>query len=239
MLTITKYFYKIKKERKIIMKEQSESNNNMLYKSLKGNNATLIGSIDNVVYSHSIKYETFYKAILVVPRQSNATDRLPLIIPSRVLGPNTIKKNATYYIYGELRSYNQYEDNKSKLVLAIFAQQIVEVKNDNVGINEINLEGFICKPTIFRVTPLGREISDILIAVNRQYNKSSYIPCISWWNKARYASHLRIGDHIRLTGRFQSRLYDKLSDGNIEQKCAYELSISKLLLLNHKTKNIS
>ncbi|MPW24697.1 single-stranded DNA-binding protein [Alkalibaculum sp. M08DMB] len=201
---------------------------------LETNKVTLIGDlVSDFEYSHTIFGEVFYKVKIEVPRLSDNIDQLPVIISERLLVDQSFGLGDQVTIKGQLRSYNRKVDERSKLILVIFAKDIVltdEDSPDRSNPNSIFLNGFICKPTIYRETPFGREICDILLAVNRMYNKSDYIPCITWGRNARYAKNLEIGDRINIWGRIQSRNYEKkLVGGDIQEKVAYEVSISKLI----------
>lgn len=218
-------------------KLNDEKKKNMVF---EGNAVSLVGTlISNPEYSHTAHGETFYTVLIDVQRTSNNTDTLPIIISKRILDVNNFKKSDTCYLTGQLRSYNRRIANKSKLILVIFAHYIIHylAKNDD---NQIVLDGYICKKPTFRRTPLGREICDILLATNRLHNKSDYLPTISWGRNAIYASQLKTGDHIIATGRVQSRLYQKkLPDFNIEERVAYEVSISSLFKVEDDMKFVS
>jgi primosomal replication protein N len=211
-------------------------------KNLVNNSVRLIGIIDSEFkFSHEVYSEGFYSFYLKIPRISESTDVLPIIISERLIDVNQSLVGSYVEMTGQIRSYNNTNaDVKSnRLLLTVFTRDIVIIEsNDNDMPNEICLNGFICKPPIFRTTPFGREIADLLIAVNRSYNKSDYIPCIAWGRNARFTGRLKVGDNIRLWGRMQSRNYQKkYEDGNIEEKVAYEVSISKIE--SSKLNNIS
>ncbi len=194
----------------------------------KNNKVELKGKISGEpVYSHSVMGEGFYEFDFIVQRLSSQVDVLPITISERLL-PEIKNKNEELGIVGQLRSYNKLENEKSRLILTIFAREIVpaeQIKNSN----QISLSGFICKEPIYRTTPFGREITDVLIAVNRAYNKSDYIPCIAWGRNARFTGDLEIGNKINLQGRIQSRVYQKkLEDESVVTKTAYEVSISSI-----------
>lgn len=194
----------------------------------KNNQVELKGKISGEpVYSHSVMGEGFYEFDFVVQRLSSQVDVLPITISERLL-PEIKNKNDEIGIIGQLRSYNKLENEKSRLILTIFAREIVpaeQIKNSN----QISLSGFICKEPIYRTTPFGREITDVLIAVNRAYNKSDYIPCIAWGRNARFTGDLEIGNKIFLQGRIQSRVYQKkLEDESVVTRTAYEVSISSI-----------
>lgn len=201
---------------------------------IESNKVTLIGDVvSGFAYSHTIFGEVFYKVIIEVPRLSDNVDQLPVIISERLLNDQSFQPGNKVVVKGQLRSYNRRVDDRSRLILVIFAKDmelLTEENTDKNNPNYIFLDGFICKPTIYRETPFGREICDVLLAVNRMYNKSDYIPCITWGRNARYAKNLEIGDRIHIWGRIQSRNYEKkLSGGDVEEKVAYEVSISKLI----------
>ncbi len=185
--------------------------------------------IEECVFSHKVYGEGFYIFKVSVERLSDNADILPVMISERLMDKEVLKIGTKVEISGQLRSYNNYTDKKSKLILTIFARKI-EVVNEfsEKNPNQIFLNGFICKEPIYRETPFGREISDILIAVNRAYNKSDYIPCIVWGRNAKFTSKLSVGDNIKLWGRVQSRIYQKKTDDVIEERVAYEVSVSKI-----------
>lgn len=188
--------------------------------------------ISNPEFSHEVYGEGFYITYVRVPRLSEAHDELPVIFSERLISPDKVKVDSYISVEGQFRSYNNY-NNKSgrKLMLLVFARELhvheEEVTNKNP--NQIYLNGYVCRKPQYRTTPFGREISDILLAVNRAYNKSDYIPCIAWGRNARYASTFEVGDNIKIWGRVQSRVYQKkLSEDHIEERVAYEVSVSKL-----------
>ena len=196
------------------------------------NVVTITGKIvGDKKFSHEIYGEGFYIYHIEIPRLSEVVDRLPLTVSDRLLIDEGLKDGDIVKIEGQLRSYNKFIDNSNRLVLTIFAKHITffEDEKESKNPNKIFLEGYICKAPIYRETPFGREITDLLIAVNRLYNKSDYIPTIAWGRNARFSSNLNVGDKIRIWGRVQSRQYQKkYPDGNIENKVAYEVSISKM-----------
>ncbi|MDR0272248.1 MAG: single-stranded DNA-binding protein [Clostridiales bacterium] len=183
-------------------------------------------------FSHEIYGEGFWRFDVEVGRLSGQSDVLPVTVSERIVDRDKMRPGQAIRISGQIRSYNNYveADRKNKLVLTIFARDITllaEAPSDSP--NDVFLDGYLCKPAIYRTTPFGREISDLLIAVNRSYNKSDYIPCIAWGRNARYAGKLQVGDHIRIWGRMQSRQYQKkLDDVTVLEKTAYEVSISKV-----------
>lgn len=203
----------------------------MQINKLEENNVVnIIGKIvTECRFSHDVYGEGFYIFEVTAERLSNNEDVLPITVSERLLDKELLKEGKTVSIKGQLRSYNNYSEKKNRLVLTIFAREIEfldEMPEGNP--NQIFLNGFICKPPIYRKTPFGREIADILVAVNRAYNKSDYIPSIAWGRNARFAGKLNVGDNIKIWGRVQSRKYQKKTEDSIEEKVAYEVSISKL-----------
>lgn len=192
---------------------------------------TLIGTIvSDKQFSHEVYGEGFYTFDLEVPRLSENSDIIPVTASERILDEN-FKVGQKVIIDGQFRSYNNYENEKNKLVLTVFVKDMKKVEeiSEDQNPNEIILDGFICKKPIYRTTPFGREIADILLAVNRAYNKSDYIPCIAWGRNARFCQNMSVGERIKIWGRIQSRLYEKkFEDGTSETRRAYEVSISKL-----------
>jgi single-stranded DNA-binding protein len=201
---------------------------------LQNNNSIgIIGAISSeYVFSHEVFGEGFYNITVDVSRLSENSDVLPVTISERLMDKKDFEIGTLIYITGQIRSYNNYveHENRNKLVLTIFARdyKVLDIEaNENP--NDVYLNGYVCKPPIYRTTPFGREIADLLLAVNRSYNKSDYIPCISWGRNARFASKLMVGDNIKIWGRMQSRNYQKkLEDGEVLEKTAYEVSVSKL-----------
>lgn len=199
-----------------------------------GNNLIDIGGRINseFTFSHEIYGEGFWRFDVEVGRLSGQSDILPVTVSERIVEREKMTPGRAVRISGQIRSYNNYveADRKNKLVLTVFARD-VELLADlpHTHPNEVFLDGYLCKPAIYRTTPFGREISDMLIAVNRSYNKSDYIPCIAWGRNARFAGKLQVGDNVRLWGRMQSRIYQKkLSEDNVVEKTAYEVSVAKV-----------
>jgi Single-stranded DNA-binding protein len=204
----------------------------MTDKVFDNNQVNIAGEVaSGFEYSHDVFGEGFYVLNIMVSRLSDSSDIIPLMISERLID---VKKDYTgSYIeaVGQFRSYNRHEDNKNRLVLSVFIREITicEPGYESPKPNHIFLDGFICKPPIYRKTPLGREIADLLIAVNRPYGKSDYIPCICWGRNARFAEKFTVGGHIQIWGRIQSREYQKkLSETDFERRIAYEVSVSKL-----------
>lgn len=181
--------------------------------------------------SHEIYGEKFYRFYIEIDRLSGMADRIPVIISERLIDVDEFEIGKVIYIEGQYRSYNQMTENgKSKLILSVFVKDIETENLDEKTktINELTLVGCICKPPIYRKTPLGRDIADILVAVNRAYNKSDYIPCILWGRNAKFCQTLGIGTNVKLEGRIQAREYEKkYEDGTVQTRVAYEVSVSK------------
>ena len=204
----------------------------MQMEGLPENNTVLIAGkiVKGCVFSHEVYGEGFYTFQISSERLSDKEDILPVTVSERLIDMNLLQVGTKVDIIGQLRSYNNYNSKKNRLVLTIFAREIsLPEEEEGKNINQVYLNGFICKPPIYRKTPFGREISDILIAVNRAYNKSDYIPCIAWGRNARYASAFQVGGHVLIWGRIQSREYvKKLSETQTEKRVAYEVSVSKI-----------
>ena len=182
-------------------------------------------------FSHQVFGEGFYLVDILVKRLSDSEDRIPLMVSERLVDVSQDYEGEYIMVQGQFRSYNRHEGNKNRLVLSVFVRELrfLEEFTDYTKTNQIFLDGYICKEPIYRKTPLGREIADLLIAVNRPYGKSDYIPCIAWGRNARYASAFQVGSRIRIWGRVQSREYTKkLSEAESEKRIAYEVSVSKL-----------
>lgn len=196
-----------------------------------GNVLHLNGTLyDEPVYGHEVFGEHFYYATLSVPRLSGAEDLLPITISERLMEGLQLTQGVPLALEGQLRSYNKVIEGAGRLLITAFAQQLVSTQEDQ-NPNQVQLCGALCKPPSYRTTPFGREIADIMLAVNRAYGKSDYIPCITWGRTARFASHLKVGDKVQVLGRFQSRPYQKqLADGTIQNKMAYEVSVGRLSL---------
>ncbi len=204
----------------------------MVDKVIENNRVSILGEIvSEFRFSHEVFGEGFYIVDVAVSRLSDMYDTIPLMVSERLVDVTQNLKGKLVEASGQFRSYNRHEGTKNKLVLSIFVRewQIVEENLEAGKTNQIFLDGFICKAPVYRKTPLGREISDLLIAVNRPYGKSDYIPCIAWGRNARFASTFEVGGRIQIWGRVQSRDYvKKLSEEETEKHTAYEVSVSKL-----------
>ncbi|MBZ4664218.1 MAG: single-stranded DNA-binding protein [Caloramator sp.] len=185
--------------------------------------------VSELSYSHEMFGEAFYNFTVEVPRLSETVDRLPITVSERLLPTVDVSIGKIVSIKGQLRSYNKVVDGTNRLILTVFARDINNIDTISTSPNEIYLDGYICKSPVYRTTPFGREITDILIAVNRPYNKSDYIPAIAWGRNARFSSTLEVGTHIKITGRIQSRDYEKkISETETVKRTAYEVSITKM-----------
>ncbi|MCG8539048.1 MAG: single-stranded DNA-binding protein [Clostridia bacterium] len=193
--------------------------------------ATIIGiPCSDLEFSHEVYGEGFYNFRIRIPRLSNYDDVLPITVSERLIVNLNFDDEKIVKVEGQLRSYNKVIDGSNRLILTIFARDVCEAEMEEVNNpNQIFLDGYICKQPIYRTTPFGREITDMLIAVNRPYRKSDYIPCIAWGRNARYSQKMKVGDRIKVWGRVQSREYQKkLEDEILLKKTAYEVSISKM-----------
>ena len=204
----------------------------MSEKGMENNKVSVIGTIvSDFTFSHAVFGEGFYLLDLSVSRLSEQADVIPLMISERLIDVTRDYRGCTIEAIGQFRSYNRHEGSKNRLVLSVFVREVrfMEEFTDYTKTNQIFLDGYICKEPIYRKTPLGREIADLLVAVNRPYGKSDYIPCIAWGRNARYASGFSVGTRILIWGRVQSREYTKrLSETECEKRVAYEVSASKL-----------
>lgn len=197
----------------------------------ENNQVEIMGEVvSDFEFNHEVYGEGFYKSEIAVARLSGFTDYIPIMVSERLLDVKEDWRGQLLKITGTFRSFNKHEDKRSKLILYVFAREIeVLDSNDYEILNEVFLDGYICKPPIYRKTPLGREITDVLVAVNRSYGKSDYIPCILWGRNARYGSTFEVGTNLKFWGRVQSREYvKKISDTETEQRVAYEVSVSKV-----------
>jgi hypothetical protein len=184
--------------------------------------------VSDATFSHEVYGEGFYEFYVRVMRLSGQADILPVTLSERLIQGAMLGKGKSICALGQFRSYNKIEGGKSRLMLTVFVRELLDDLPDK-NPNSILLSGYICKPPIYRTTPFNREIADVLVAVNRAYNKSDYIPCIAWGRNARFVRNLNVGDRIAISGRIQSREYQKrLSDSDVRTMTAYEVSVSKL-----------
>ena len=185
--------------------------------------------ISELEFSHEMYGEGFYSFNLEVMRLSDSVDHLNITVSERLLNDVEISIGKEVIVEGQLRSYNKFIDGSNKLILTVFARNIQPCIEKSKNPNEIYLDGYICKEPVYRTTPFGREIADLLLAINRAYNKSDYIPTIAWGRNSRFCKSLNVGDHIKVWGRLQSREYQKkISETEVVKKVAYEVSISRM-----------
>lgn len=210
----------------------------------ENNHIILVGKVTSEKrFSHEIYGEKFYIFDLSVPRLSGNADIIPITISERLMVDQSLPVESKITVEGQFRSYNSYGEGKNKLVLTVFAKNVemledqeneVVARKDFIS-NEVTLIGYICKKPIYRQTPFGREIADVLLAVNRAYSKSDYIPCIAWGRTARFCENMEVGTEVKIVGRVQSRQYEKkYEDGTIENKVAYEVSVGSLEVINQE-----
>ena len=204
----------------------------MTDKVIENNRVTIVGEVvSEFEFSHEVYGEGFYTLNISVNRLSDSVDIIPLMISERLVDVTEDLRGVIIEASGQFRSYNRHEENKNRLMLSIFVRELQLYDNyeEENSTNQIFLDGYICKPAIYRRTPLGREIADVLIAVNRPYGKSDYIPCIAWGRNARFAAGFEVGSHIQIYGRIQSSEYvKKISEDECERRTAYEVSVSKI-----------
>lgn len=195
---------------------------------LNNNYAAVVGNLESdFSYSHESYGECFYSFLVKIPRLSESADIINVTVSERILCDEEYEIGDKIKITGQFRSYNNYSDVGNKLILTLFAKTMKKAENEKY-LNEIILNGFLCKEPVYRTTPFGREITDILLAVNRTHNKSDYIPCIAWGRNAKFAERLQVGDNIVVTGRMQSREYQKKLEEEVITRTAYEISVSKI-----------
>lgn len=204
----------------------------MADKLFENNQVTMIGEIvSEFEFSHEVYGEGFYLVDISVSRLSDSVDYIPLMVSERLVDVTQSYIGETISVSGQFRSYNRHEEKKNRLILSVFVRELefVDEIEDDIKSNQIYLDGYICKEPIYRKTPLGREIADLLVAVNRSYGKSDYIPCICWGRNARFASGFEVGSHVEIWGRIQSREYvKKIAETVTEKRVAYEVSVSKV-----------
>lgn len=208
----------------------------MLDKVFTNNQVTIAGEVvSEFTFSHEVYGEHFYIVNIAVCRLSNSYDVIPVMVSERLIDVTSDYRGCVLQVSGQFRSYNRHEENRNRLVLSVFAREAVlasQEDEDEQNPNHIFLDGYVCKHPVYRKTPLGREIADVLLAVNRPYGKSDYIPCICWGRNARFAAGFEVGSHVQIWGRIQSREYvKKLSETEVEQRVAYEVSVSKIEFL--------
>lgn len=194
-----------------------------------GNRVYLQGTVvSEPVYSHAVFGEGFFEMNLAVTRLSNMQDIIPITLSERLIADRKIMVGSHVAVKGQFRSYNKIVGDRSKLMLTMFVREVVDAP-EGENPNVIELTGYICKPPIYRTTPFNREIADILVAVNRAYNKSDYLPTIAWGRNARFAKNMMVGEKVHISGRIQSREYQKrMEDGSIETRTAFEISICRI-----------
>ena len=204
----------------------------MADKIIENNQVSIMGKVaSGFTFSHQVYGEGFYLVDVLVKRLSDSEDRIPLMVSERLVDVTQDYEGEYIMVQGQFRSYNRHEEKKNRLVLSVFVRELtfVEEADDSIKTNQIFLDGYICKPPVYRKTPLGREIADLLLAVNRPYGKSDYIPCICWGRNARFASAFEVGEHVQVVGRIQSREYTKkITETETQKRVAYEVSVSKL-----------
>ena len=205
----------------------------MLDKVFTNNQVTIAGEVvSEFTFSHEVYGEHFYIVNIAVCRLSNSYDVIPVMVSERLIDVTSDYRGCVLQVSGQFRSYNRHEENRNRLVLSVFAREAVlasQEDEDEQNPNHIFLDGYVCKHPVYRKTPLGREIADVLLAVNRPYGKSDYIPCICWGRNARFADKFEVGSHIQIWGRIQSREYKKkIAEDQYEKRVAYEVSVSKL-----------
>ena len=207
----------------------------MADKLFENNQVTMIGEIvSEFEFSHEVYGEGFYLVDISVSRLNDSVDYIPLMVSERLVDVTQSYIGETISVSGQFRSYNRHEEKKNRLILSVFVRELefVDEIEDDIKSNQIYLDGYICKEPIYRKTPLGREIADLLVAVNRSYGKSDYIPCICWGRNARYASSFEVGSHVEVYGRIQSREYiKKIGEEQTEKRVAYEVSVNKIEFL--------
>ncbi len=196
----------------------------------QNNRVYLMGTVTaEPSFSHELYGEEFYEFMLEVPRLSGQNDCLPVTVSERLLEQTELSVGTKIGLWGQFRSYNKLQGERSRLMLTVFVREFIRYSEDEISPNVIEINGYICKPPVYRTTPFDRKICDLLLAVNRGYNKSDYIPCIAWGRNALYVKNALVGSNLIITGRIQSRKYNKkLLSGELEERTAYELSICKL-----------
>ena len=201
-------------------------------KMIENNQVSIVGEVVSpFTFSHEVFGEGFFMADIAVRRLSDSEDLIPVMVSERLVDVTEDLTGALVRVAGQFRSYNRHEGNRNRLLLSVFVREVefMEGFDDYTKSNQIFLDGYICKQPVYRKTPLGREIADLLVAVNRPYGKSDYIPCIAWGRNARFAAGFDVGGRVRVWGRVQSREYTKkLNEVDCEKRVAYEISVGKL-----------
>jgi len=210
----------------------------MNYELMNNNIATVCGVVaEEPKFSHQMYGEGFYESAITVSRLSEQSDVIPFTISERLLNDGNVSVGNTITLTGQLRSYNKLTEGRSKLLLTLFVRDVLE-NDESRNPNIIDIAGYICKPPVYRMTPFKREICDILLAVNRAYNKSDYLPCIAWGRNARFVKDIAVGEKIYVNGRIQSRTYQKVTDdGVVDIRVAYEISINRIGLTMEESSN--
>ena len=215
--------------------EPKKGEQKMTDKVIENNQVIIMGKVvGDFTFSHEIFGEGFYMLDVEVARLSESCDIIPLMISERLIDVEEDYKGSYICVSGQFRSYNRHEEKKNRLILSVFVREIefIDELEESSKTNQIYLDGYICKEPVYRKTPLGREIADVLLAVNRPYGKSDYIPCICWGRNARFAGGFSVGDRCEIWGRIQSREYmKKIAEDQLEKRIAYEVSVSKLELV--------
>ena len=210
----------------------------MLDKVFTNNQVTVAGEVvSTFTFSHEVYGEHFFMVNIAVCHLSSSYDIIPVMVSERLVDVKSDYRGCIMQAYGQFRSYNRHDEAKNRLVLSVFAREItfLEENEEEQNPNHIFLDGYVCKKPVYRKTPLGREIADVLLAVNRPYGKSDYIPCICWGRNARFVEQFEVGTHIQLWGRIQSREYQKkIGEDEYEKRVAYEVSVSKLEYLEEE-----
>ena len=197
----------------------------------KNNKVYIAGEvISEPKLSHNIYDENFYEFDIKISRLSDSFDVIPVTISERLMQENSITIGSLIAGNGQFRSYNKMEDGKSKLILTVFIRDVVPYEEKDNS-NFIEITGYVCKEPVYRITPFNREICDVLLAVNRNYNKSDYLPCIAWGKNAKKVNQLSIGDKVSVSGRIQSRTYQKKVNNELVSRVAYEVSLGKVDVL--------
>lgn len=210
----------------------------MTDKMFDNNQVYMMGEVvSDFQFSHEVFGEGFYMVEVAVNRLSNYADYIPLMVSERLVDTSQDYTGEFIRVVGQFRSYNRHDEKKNRLVLSVFVREweFCEEMEEGEKTNQIFLDGYVCKEPVYRKTPLGREIADVLLAVNRSYGKSDYIPCICWGRNARFASSFQVGNHVQILGRIQSREYVKrVNEEETERRIAYEVSVSKIDFLDEE-----